>query len=530
MTQAIAQISCNWICRKSLSHFICAMVKAMQLTIVTCREIEDAGHQVHEMFTEELVGAVELLIQQGVASGEYQGVWEEICTTAETEHVAWYANVAAEHCGIHPANRSAFGVGGTDSQNLGGNILKVGFSWKKSAESTAFQTPPPPLDQPIMIYNTNLVEVSDNLIPPLQQLTHVSIGGGHTNTFIRQCKARVRCVISGPDPERLCDENGHLDPDKIVIGRPAFKEALKTGMRFLVFHWQAAYIWPGLPDFAQQALNTTVQGQQSEVEVMLRLHKLASACVKAGTEINWSSIERMATQSMPFCAGWISALSTYVSKNAGGESGELMVELATYAKSKITGSADSGVTRVMGSEFILKLANLNFGPGQEFPRVKHACMQLQLSSPPNRIVDGICKLLVPSTLNELTKKERRADVKQADNLMSEARTLCTSVGVSAAQKVRICGRLDVRLAALLTKRIKEMFGDTAKFKSTNDIAEVCWRVCARLPEHASARMCVCVCVSLWVSLMCVHVVVCVFARRVRLFSCVFVCGGCCSNR
>jgi len=107
------------------------MVKAMQLTIVTCREIEDAGHQVHEMFTEELVGAVELLIQQGVASGEYQGVWEEICTAAELEHVAWYANVAAEHCGIHPANRSAFGVGGTDSQNLGGNILKVGFSWNK---------------------------------------------------------------------------------------------------------------------------------------------------------------------------------------------------------------------------------------------------------------------------------------------------------------------------------------------------------------------------------------------------------------
>ena len=137
---------------------------------------------------------------------------------------------------------------------------------------------------------------------------------------------------------------------------------------------------------------------------------------------------------------------------------------------------------------------------------------------------------MPSTLNELTKKERRADVKQADNLMSEARTLCTSVGVAAAQKVRICGRLDVRLAALLTKRIKDMFGDTAKFKSINDIAEVCWRVCVRLPEHASARMCVCVCVSLLVSLMCVHVVVCVFARRVRSCSGAFVCGGCCNNR
>ena len=124
----------------------------------------------------------------------------------------------------------------------------------------------------------------------------MSIGGGHTNTFLRQVHAGVRCVVA-----KLGDQDGRLNAELLCVNRPLFKEAL-GGLRWKVFHWQAPWVWPGLADFAQGALNTVVQGEQTEIELCLKLHRLAQGMTDSGREVDWASIENQACTSMPTCA------------------------------------------------------------------------------------------------------------------------------------------------------------------------------------------------------------------------------------
>ena len=297
-----------------------------------CAALASAGFDVDPLFTEELVAAVADLIERGEANGEKTGIWEEICDIAQRGKLAWYEHVQCDHMGVDEDNRSTFGVGGSESQFLGANILRVGFSWKKCADSTCLQNPPAPLDKRGRTYNQSLVDVSDSLIPNLTLMTHKSLGGGHTNTFFRQVKAKVKCVLPKDERDKYCDSDGFFSPDKMIVNRPLFKDALNKGLRFLCFHWQCRYIWQQLPDFAQGALNTSVQGDQSEVEGMLKIHMLAATTPRREDgAVDWKQVERVAVQSMPFWASWAPALCKYVAANAGGEDGALLKELALYA-------------------------------------------------------------------------------------------------------------------------------------------------------------------------------------------------------
>ena len=128
-----------------------------------------------------------------------------------------------------------------------------------------------------------------------------------------------------------------------------------------MLHWQVPYIFQKIVEFAQPALNTEVRGGQSEIEILLVLHQLANATTNRGEEISWPSIEAQACKSMPQCKAWIGALSSYIAVSSGGAEGQLLTELAEYAK--VYGSNETGPTRILGSEFLSKFASLNFGAG-----------------------------------------------------------------------------------------------------------------------------------------------------------------------
>ena len=110
-----------------------------------CLALESAGFEVDPLFTVELVVGVADLLQKGEASGGKTGVWEEICDHGHTGKVAWHEHVQCDHMGVDEANRSTFGVGGSESQFFGGNILRPGSSWEQCADSTSLQNPFAPL-------------------------------------------------------------------------------------------------------------------------------------------------------------------------------------------------------------------------------------------------------------------------------------------------------------------------------------------------------------------------------------------------
>ena len=91
----------------------------------------------------------------------------------------------------------------------------------------------------------------------------------------------------------------------------------------------------------------------------------------------------------------------------------------------------------------------------------------------------MCRWLAPSSLADLTKKENRDKVVGSERIMTEARKLCDVVDVNKQVRVRILGRLDVRLITHIMKKGKDFEGKT--YASPSDIAEV--HACARLLVH-----------------------------------------------
>lgn len=114
--------------------------------------------------------------------------------------------------------------------------------------------------------------------------------------------------------------------------------------------------------------------------------------------------------------------------------------------------------------------SLNFGPAERFPFVLLALVEANLVSPAGKVVDGICRLLTPAMLQQVSAKDARNNVRTAEGLMRDARLLVDALNVGQSQKVRLVGMLDCRLACYLTKRNKEMEGKT--FQGIPQIAEV----------------------------------------------------------
>ena len=207
---------------------------------------------------------------------------------------------------MHHDNRSSHLVEAVGSQQHGNDILGVGFSWLKCADATAAQAPPmhTPDYKKLMTSNKKLVELSNNMIPPLVDLQIASLGSSFTNTFLRQCKAGVNAAI--PD---LADEQGNLNMQKLGAGRDNFRDAVENGLVWTVLHWSCFIVWPSdLSDLLQRTLNIVPKGEVSEIEVMLWVQAQANKQIAANGEANWPQIQHQASLSLPSCATWISSI------------------------------------------------------------------------------------------------------------------------------------------------------------------------------------------------------------------------------
>ena len=417
------------------------------------------------IFTPDVVATMTELLVEGWRTGEKTGYWEAMTEEALKAGVAWKVHVPPQRCGVHPDNRGKYGVDGCQSQNLGKGILEVGWSSAKCSDCASVQAPPMPFLKAAQESNDKLVALSNGLIPPLSMLNSLSMGGGHTNTFLRQCLGNVIAL----HPE-LKDKHGRLSAAHLSIGRPQFKVALDKGLLFIEWHWQTPFFWPSLPLFAQGALNTVVASGQGELEIMLTLHGLAqSSNVKdANGKVNWKPLEECACQTKPACAPWVSSLSAYLEQNSGGPKGELIQDLADYAKAW---SGDGKAPqRLIGGEFFNKVVSLNFGSGAKYPYIKTAIVEAQLASPPDKMQDNFCRLMIPSCLMELTRKDKRQLIDRAENMMTEARRMVNSFGLTTSDRIRLVGLLDVRLILHILKKGKEF--EPTVFKSMDDIIKV----------------------------------------------------------
>ena len=418
-----------------------------------------------DLFPPELVSKVQTIIDEAAQSGARVAAWETIEQIFLDQKLGWISQVQCDFVGIHMCNRSKLGVGGSEAHHHGSDILKMGFSWKKAADATAFECPPPPYDDEAQKLNTEWVELSNGLIPPLRQLRLLSVGGAHTNSFLHAVTAGCPSAV----PE-VADEHGNLNVDKLAVKRPAFREAVQKGLRWFVMHWQCAYAWPELPKLIQSALNTDRRNMQSEYEIMLFMHDSMQMSLADGKKPDWSAIQAAACHSLPPCAPYISTLAMYVQNNAGGVTGDLLKELSLHQKAFACN--EGGASRAMGSEFMANLAKLKFGNAEMLPYVQNAAIKANMVAPGHKIVDGFCRLILPSQVSSLASKENKPKCQEAEKIMASARDLCNKLpGLPQKKITKLLGQLDVRMILHVIKKGKD--GPEGKeFPSLSAIAEV----------------------------------------------------------
>ncbi len=144
------------------------------------------------LFRADVVSQVEAIVEDANQSGARVAAWDQIVEVLKGAKLAWCTQVAPEMVGAHPLNRNFMGIGGSDAHWHGSQILKCGFSWVKASDATCLEIPPAPLDADAKTANEKLVDLSSGQIPALAQLRYLSIGGGHTNVFLRAVKSKWR--------------------------------------------------------------------------------------------------------------------------------------------------------------------------------------------------------------------------------------------------------------------------------------------------------------------------------------------------
>lgn len=164
-----------------------------------------------EKLTPDLIERVQDIIISCNKSGERISGWETIQQMLLAASLAWHAQVPPEFCGVHPDNRSKLGVSGAEAHHHGFDIVKIGWSWKRASDASAFETPPAPYNKAAQEANDRYVRVSNGYIPPLVQMQILSVGGTHTNTFLRAVKAGCPSAV-----DKLADQCGKLNLEKNV--------------------------------------------------------------------------------------------------------------------------------------------------------------------------------------------------------------------------------------------------------------------------------------------------------------------------
>ena len=420
------------------------------------------------VFSPALLEQVGKICDHAETTGARVAAWEEIQAIMLQHKIGWNAQVPPEFVGVHPSNRSGLGVSGPDAHHHGGQILQAGFSWRKASDATAVECPPAPFDLKAVTENEKYSKLSNGFIPPLSQLKLLSLGGAHTNAFLRAVKANCKSAVP-----KLGDAEGCLSIEHLQANKE-FGQAVQLGLRWFVMHWQCCMAWPKLAKLIQAALNTKASSDITEIEVMLDMNSQVEAAIAEGSKPDWDTIRASAGFTMPPCTPWIRVLGQYVQSNAGGTGGSLLVELSSFQKA--FACSDHGPTRTLGSEFMQKVSTVNFGPGQKFPYVVNAVIKANLASPVHKIVDGVCKLILPSNLALLTKKGNRQMVEQAEAVLRDARALCDTIKMPDHSRTLVIGRLDIRVMHLLMNKTVE----ATVFRSLSEVAQAC------IPTHMCA--------------------------------------------
>ena len=137
-------------------------------------------------YTPEVLKRVSALLEKAFQTGERTAALEKVQAVLEQAGLVWQERVPPELVGAHPANRSGLMLDVATAHQHGAEILATSFSFAKARDATAVEADAATgLGQS---QNERLVQSSKGMLAPLKALKLLSVGGSHTNAFLRAVK------------------------------------------------------------------------------------------------------------------------------------------------------------------------------------------------------------------------------------------------------------------------------------------------------------------------------------------------------
>lgn len=201
-------------------------------------------------------------IEESNSSGRLASGWDQLKEFLLAEGLAYYQQVPPNQMGIDIRNRSGSLVNPARAHNLGAKICAQGFVLAKTAAATAFEAPQGAQLEETAMANDRLSRLSGGRCPPLDSLRYTSVGGSHTNVFLRCVLAKAPTTVKA-----LADSRDNIDSEKLCALHPQLATAVKKGLTWLIIKHAVAKV-KGLKNFVQRALNADVREAVHETEII----------------------------------------------------------------------------------------------------------------------------------------------------------------------------------------------------------------------------------------------------------------------
>lgn len=177
---------------------------------------------------------------------------------------ARYMRIPPKLVGVHPANRSGFGVSAIEVHALGSEIVRRGWLPDATTSAVCMQDDD---SKTIAKHSYRLSTTTPGLgVVDQSEIAYGSLACTHTNQFL----VAVECEVES-EYESLTIE-GRMSRNKFPNDRRLL-DALDHGLTWLVLKAEVGAAYPQLADIVQWARNATgaTQRKESEVEVLVKI-------------------------------------------------------------------------------------------------------------------------------------------------------------------------------------------------------------------------------------------------------------------
>lgn len=132
-----------------------------------------------------LVAEVQTLIDK--AGKQHVKAFDAILSKLSSAGLSWKQQIVPKFVYVHQDNRSSFLVDPARVHQHGWEIVSAGFSPAKAADVLCIEMAPEghPACAEARKANQELYSLADGLLPPVGDMKYISLGGGHTNSFLR---------------------------------------------------------------------------------------------------------------------------------------------------------------------------------------------------------------------------------------------------------------------------------------------------------------------------------------------------------